>query len=438
MRVRLRLAFVLAIGCTASVAVDDAGLDGGPDAGRDAARADAGRDAGRDAGPDAGPAAWERLPGFADDCYFERALDPSAFSVGEWSPCPDGMAGCLVLDWNDAFPHIEPYASAAYHDGSRGYFVVWEAAAATSPIGSALVVDSDLSTISAWRDVGSSLGTCLLHIGLDDGHAGLMLSAISDDDPPSSRYRLYHAPLVEIAGMTEPSLTLTGDEVLPTNFVDALSVSATTVALRFAPSARVYVVEGSRYSVTAVADEGIAVEPIAVGHDVLYTSWYQFRGDESRIVHAALDAPQALLYYEPGTILTDLSTDGRDMVWLRITARDAGGTYTESEYWTAPFTADAAAIAPRQVGPRSGVTLNATVGEGLVAYTWVDRITYEHHIEVMDLADGSRRGYVLPLAPRRWWVRGPLWVTREEIAVGARGHAEETILRIQLSAFTPL
>ena len=68
------------------------------------------------------------------------------------------------------------------------------------------------------------------------------------------------------------------------------------------------------------------------------------------------------------------------------------------------------------------------------------------YIEVIDLADGSRRRFEIPTqataTTANWGATGMLWVTRDEVAVTAgyrdlsTGIRTETILRIDLSTLT--
>jgi hypothetical protein len=443
------LVLVICSACGTTHPAGDAGPDASTDAGpeivrdgaRDAARVDSGEEPDLDT-----QVGWVPLEGFPPECMMARAEHPEVLFRASFRPCGDAMPGCVEIPPDSRFSIRHFHSKAGHwHDGERGYFVVTESRSESETIN--VIADTEGGAYAAWRDAQVPGIACVGWTAVGDGYGAHGAIALRSPDGMASRtegpQRFYHAPLSEVGRLDEP--TFIADDVFRRgNSIGWIETSATSFLVRTDYSREVVIVEGDRWVTMAGSPRlGFADNTRLVGREGLWTAMGP-GPTEARLVVGGIDHEETVLHAEPGAALFDVETDGVDIVWRRTIRDSRTGEITTRELWTAPYTTDPAMFRPRRVvadlPPMA--TEVGTVGAGYYAFADQDQeVTYISTVYVIDLRDGSRWRYDLPLVPAHWYAHGAAWVTSDEVAVATStsdgmGGRRQTLIRIQLSAMT--
>ncbi len=372
----LALVSLAAVGCGACRATTpqprDAGFDGGQDAGSDSGQDaqidDAALDSAvGDAGPDP---LWTAVPGSADACVIEYARDPTAAYTPQWVACPAGAApGCERLAGQGG-PIGERFV-----DGELRVFVL--TGSATQYVN---VLTSHDAALQALRGPPPSDPCHLGFAGVGGGRAVFSTSTATD----ANHYDERQYVLAENASVWPPPAVVANR--VNANLADIFLVSATTYGARIEPAAEIEVYEGTRSSVLRGVGIGGSPEVMfLLGRDFFWEAWGA--GYVARIFQGTVDG--ASLFYETpdGSDLKGFGTDGIDMAWTQgYGPHPDGVTFDRYELWTAPYTTDPAALAPRLVGPI------AYEGMGVVGNGWyVHGTVGSDALTLVRLSDGARK-----------------------------------------------
>ena len=368
-------------GCSGGASRTDAGVDAGDagDAGRDGGR-DAGRDSGRDASSDAGgdtmgdsgvDPGWTLLPGNADGCTLEYARDASAVYTPQWTSCPAGSpVGCERLDMpSGAFglTFVGP-------EGFRFFVVLGDAETRFD------VVSTHDHALQALRGPAGLPCTGAM-VG---GGAGRIVFVTHTFLPDRMDERDY--PVGETDTVWGPPLRTVSR--LGDNVAQEILVSASAHAAAVQPAGILELYEGGR-TTSLRGRSGEELGPaFLIGGDVFWEGWGA--GYVVRVYHGDVATGATLFYETPdGSDLKGFATDGIDMAWTQgYGPRPGSFRFDRYELWTAPFTADTAALAPRRVAAVTNEGINV-VGDG-----WYMIGTAGPVIELVRLSDGTRK--VLP------------------------------------------
>lgn len=396
----------------------EAGLDGSSDVDLDAqVRLDA------DAGPDPG---WERLPGFPNDCYVERATRPENVLAVHWEPCLDALPACemAVLDWS-ILPLDRIYVLNGGND-AHGIFA-WSLIRGREAIA---VIVRDSSIALAWRTgpyadhsacsansaaSGDGVGVEAYSLTMDGVNHGFV-STVSWDRVAE----LGNDPWME-AGPLFPD----GDSL------GTPSTSATTFA-GVLLSGNILAVEPP--SSAAILGHG-GLGPVVVGHSVLW-NWGDPTGATG--IHVSrIGGTEMELYRAPaGLSVLGVRADGTWITWRSFTTTSTGDTL-----WAAPYRETPPLDARPLWGDIGSGGYSGTIGDGMFAYGANDSATGLPAVRVVDLSDGSRRSVLLPRFPdgTEWsLLADPAWVTRDEVAFPAGRISPtgrlQTVLRIDLTS----
>ncbi len=349
-----RALFVAVLGLVAGCegpAPPDAGRR---DAGRDAGRADAGRDAGRDgradAGSDAGriEAAWLPLAGLPDPrCQIAFAADPEATAGPlRFEPCP-GLAGCrrLVVDWESRQqPRFTIVGTAGDHDGANGYFAFTRGA---EPGWLWLVIARDdgrvLAVVRSPVPHPTEPFDCFMGpVGIGEGRTAFSVATGYGDGigpqvvilvDPDGSHRVVRTLLPAEVGsnnyiaVLRPGLDFIGAQVVPRQDILRVGLDGSLAWLTGDEPGSPYL--GSAIASSVVYDRYPA-------HDL----WIATGPERGRLLLAPTDSDAV-----------DVSSDGVDLVWAQMFNLVAPYEYDRVELWTAPFTTDPSALAPRRVAP---------------------------------------------------------------------------------------
>lgn len=392
--------------------------DGGRDAARDASRDAADRDTGMDVEGWWDEAGWVPMPGIPEPCVIERATNPSVLYQAEWTSCGDGCER-LVADSRLVRAFDE---TSGWHDGMRGYFFVVQRASDDS-LGRRMVVlaTTEGTALAAWRGPAAFGDDGVCQVGatsVGDGSAAFSIRRYMDG---SGEFMAYHAPLSEIALATVPIGSYPGADG------QEMVNSASTVAVERQPTGIAHVFEEGRDGTVGRTSEvpgsvhGLSV----VGQDLYYNEY----GSRWRAAYASLDRSAAIFREKADADVIMFATDGAACAWIEAYDRLPGSTWARAELWTAPYTDDAGALAPRYVRLLPGV-IEFTIGDGYIGY----RITIDgpQRIELHNLADGSRKTFV---APDGWVLpANPNYIANGEMLVRGRGAPGPTVFRVQLAS----
>ncbi|MBX3268698.1 MAG: hypothetical protein KF729_00470 [Sandaracinaceae bacterium] len=355
----------------------DAGRDAGSDAGHDAGPRDAGHDAGHDAGPsDPGWAPWVTL----EACTFERAERPEAVLRVDWEPC-DLVPSCLRPIQRGL------NTSRGWFDGGEGFFQVTsidDSRRATL----ALVAVSG-RTLAAWRYfLRRGEDVCLFDLGVGDGTIAIVPGYFDGTLSGRSIEHVFHGPLAALDEMVAP-VAIVSPGVQP----QTVAVSADVIA--FWTGAWAVAVDPATGRVVYLNEplEGIPQNVTVVGPHVLWEDW----ADLVRVAHADLGTAASLFHRaDPGDV-KGFGTDGVDLAWFEGYDRQPDGHYARLELWTAPYTRDPAALAPRRVRD-----MDLRGGSMYGGGWYLVRRGASAGYDIVDVRDGSLRrlesgGSTLPL-----------------------------------------
>ena len=409
---------------------NDAGVDGGRDAGFDAANevgSDARLDGGPDANVDAGPDPhWQRLPGFPDECYVERALHPENALSFHWENCTDELPACqmVTIDSSTApFDHI-----LAWNGGNdlRGS-VAWHLIEATGTH-DVIVITHDEVAIAAWRSNYRVAGaSCGPWVALGAATMGVDQQFVRGGE---SSHFVSVASLSDLTTLDSMVWTSTSELVPPGDFLQTPSASGTTFAGMLL-SGNILAVEPPNAEVLGQGDLG----PVVVGHSVLW-NWGDASG-ASGIHISRIGGTEVELYRAAaGTSVLGVRADGTWITWRSYTASSPGDTL-----WAAPYR-ETAPLDARPLWNDLSPGTSGTIGDGMLAHADQPEPGADLVIHVIDLADGSRREVALPdplPSGATWHISGEAaWVTRDEVAFPAfridGSHTTSTLVRIDLMA----
>lgn len=376
----------LAAGCGAcgttapSDAGQDAGFDAGFDAGRDGGARDAGRDAIVDAGfdADAGPdPEWTPLPEHETGCVIEYARNPQAVYTPSWVSCPAGMpAGCERLDMPQGV-----FLRANFRGPEIRIFV---GLPGTTVDGRIVVLAGHDRALLATRALGPvSCTTGFENVG--DGRAVFTTWTNTD----ASHYDERHYIVEETTNVWGPPVTRVNRP--SASAAEQFEISSLTYLAVLADASKIEVYEDARASV--LRGLGIPQATFLIGRDVFWEDWTS--GSLVSVYHGTVDSPGAVFFATPdGSDLKGFATDGIDMVWNQSYGpTPTGTTYERTELWTAPYTNDRLALAPRLVTVLPRQPLVTVVGDGWYGFgtaggTDLFRLNDGHHKHLAPLIDG--------------------------------------------------
>jgi len=374
----------------------DSGVDAGPaatDAGVDAGSADGGGDSGlRDGGVD--DPLWEPWLELASDCVVERAQNPSAtIPPRAWAPCSDGLDGCSQALGTGA---------RAWFDGEVGFLASGNIISASSRHVLRTITRTSGPTLAAWRlpdprDLIPNDRTCLLWLGLGDGHAVLIADYVDGRDPSRSRSILFFAPLEAIGSIDDP-LTDLPDGLLP----QRISVSREVIAIW--TGSAIHAIDPMSGRIERLDGElpGLPQSLTVVGSHVLWEDW----ADLVRVAHADLMTTGSLFHRaDPGDI-KGFRTDGRDFAWFQGYDRQPDRSYARLELWTAPYVRDPATLEPRMV------RLMEERGQSAYGGGWYVVLRGDpRRLDIVNIEDGTLRQWI----PEGGVSTPPLYVSEHEI-----------------------
>ncbi len=369
---------------------EDGGADASLDAGRDGGR-DAGYDAGRDAGYDAGPndpgwQPWVTL----EACSYERASNPEGVLRVDWAPCPEHLG----LDDCTAPTRAGLLASFGWFDAGTGYYRVTENGPGNLTMRILLSVDG--RTLAAWRYVRRyDNAACALDMGIGDGHVAIVPGYFDGDDASRHVEQVFYGPIDQLNELDAPVATISPG-VQPQH----VAVSSEVVAFWTGYWAiGVDPVTGDSTRLNE-ALPGTPQNVQVVGARVFWEDW----ADLVRIAVGDMSTPASILHRaDPGDV-KQFHTDGVTLTWLEGFDRRPDGIYDRLELWAAPYTDDAAALAPRMVR-RMELHNSAAYGGGW----YVVRRSDPRGYEIIDVRDGTRRWWLAPVSQE------PLYVSENEI-----------------------
>ncbi|NOY92928.1 MAG: hypothetical protein GXP55_17225 [Deltaproteobacteria bacterium] len=469
MLLRAALALVLAAitACSSAHSTPgDAGQDARVDARADAARADARRDTGIDARPDAHVDAgtdaradaradggagldadwlgcdpgWTPMPGIDADLELYYATNPSCLLPIAWESCG---TGCQRLVDDSRFQRA---MGEGWSDGGRHLFSLVEGNAALRTLDAEIITviaSADGEVRGAWRGSASgdrSRNARVGSVGGGNGWVGMQMPAhrfTAEGNFATYDERLYHAPLDALSRPLDPVLRLAPPVVSVEDTAQFVVASDTTLAAEVQPRGQVLVLEhgvahwlGGPGSATPATPQQVMVQ----GRDVYWLDFFEsYPG--VRLAHGSWSTESEVFYDIPGVDLVGFATDGHDFAWVQGYDYGAGG-YSHMELWTAPYTNDKSALAPRKVSDFVS-TPRGEIGAGMYATGYFSGSTYV--IRLHSLADGSKRDWRVPVGMAI--DGGALWVTADEVAFPGRMsiRGQRTIIRLSIAdAFTPV
>lgn len=442
MRAQVPLAALcVAVACSGGdVPRDTANRDGSVDApaihevGRDAVVSDTSPDDAPDATFDAplGPddPGWQRLPGFPDACFVERARQPEATLAFHWEPCTDGLPTCEMAVVDRSAGPLNTVAAS--HGGNDARSVlIWTLDRDDAP-GSMVVVSREDSVAGAWR-VGPFSSHYFCGAAAPAGPNGMGLELSSGTGTRASADLISVASWTNLGQLDAPTWNVSSDIVHAGDFLEAASASATTFA---AMTTTGHIVAVEPPDATLLGD---GAEPVVVAHAVLW-NWGDATGGTG--IHVAVLGGTEIELYRPpaGNHVYGVRADGEWIAWRGGLDDSTGASFPLNELWAAPYS-ESPPLDAQQIGTDlTGGGLNGTIGDGMFAYTGADATGTHQAMFVIDLAARTRREYVLPtdLGAVGWVFDGdPAWVTRTEVVIPATGGTTtrfHTALRIDLTA----
>lgn len=396
----------------------DASLDLGRDSSGDTAA-----DTSLDAGP-IGEAGWVPMPGYPEGCSIERATRPEVLFEPLWLSCG---AGCQYLAPEPRFQRT--FDTVGWHDGTQWWFVVIQSSDAQHR--EVIFAPDDGLAIAAWRGPGPRHpGVCQIGpTALADNAAAFGVRVLGEGLP--DQFRLYHASLDDIGHVTAPVAIRDPSMGVGSRGVQDLSVSRTTVAAEVQPAGVVIVFEGGASRILGGLASAVPGNPQHV-RVVGRTVWWEEWSYPISLVTGSL--AQEATYFRrtvPDDVLV-LGVDDGQMAWLEGYGWVAPTLpHERTELWTAAYTDDPAALAPRLLrevdswGP-------AVLGGGVYAFYTSDVGGANVRIELYDIADGRRRVFRSPegvgVADR------PLAITADEMLLKGRFEGVPTLFRITLAS----
>jgi hypothetical protein len=333
-----------------------------------------------------------------------------------------------------------------WSDGDRHLFTVVEGNAALPTLVAniiTVIASAEGEVFGAWRGSASGDRTKLARVGFVGGGNGWVgfdmpaHRATPDGNFATYDERLYHAPLSALSGPLDPILRLAPPVVSVAGGPQFVVASDTTWASEMPLRGQVLVVEhgvahwlGGPGSATPATPQQVMVQ----GRDVYWMDFFEsYPG--VRLAHGTWSTESEVFYDIPGVDLVGFATDGHDFAWVQgYDYGDAG--YSRMELWTAPYTNDKSALAPRKVSDFVS-TPRGELGAGTYVTGYLSGSTYV--VRLYALADGSKREWRVPDAMA---IDGDaLWVTADEVAFPGRMsiRGQRTVIRLSIAeAFTPV
>ncbi|MGF1466243.1 MAG: hypothetical protein ACFCGT_08925 [Sandaracinaceae bacterium] len=389
-----------------------------------------------------GPTEWRpvaSLPTTLAQCGLEWATVPPTALPWGWAPCVDGVCEVLTLPADGAV-----FRSPGVVVGGRAYvaFTVRADAAFLGgpPSHDFLVLLREDGPRSVWRRrLGpAGDGGCIAGAGttaLGQGSFAIGVVAWTDGlEPPADApltlfvdrvdadWREPQGAPVAASSLGQPERLTLSDEIL----------LAEGEELRLIDLADGEAAPRERLAPSAVVAERLAWGPDAV--------WLEVGVDLPRYARGGLDAPTELFLAPPDADVGGLATDGESWVWwqgygARCPIPLSCAPYERVELWTAPFTMDPEALAPRRVGAIRAPFLVARVGAGRAAFSQVlpgslpGDGTAPRELWTMDLETGEARAQPTPAGFSRAF---PWALTRDELYFRARADDGEHLMRVRL------
>lgn len=432
---------------TVLVALACSGGDSEPDAAEQGDAADAGtidvgfeeHDVGMDAtdvGSDAplppDDPGWERLPGFPDECFVERARQPEAVLAYHWEPCFDDMPACEMAIVDRSVAPLDRAVSLGGGNDARGV-LVWHLRGDRDSPYSYLALARGGSVAVAWRSGPFADGSYCDASPVASAE-GVGLEAWSAPRGGAYVGHVTIGPWDDLERLDAPVWNETRDVIPTGTFLQSFSVGGTTFAATVS-NGRIVAVEPPRAAVL-----GTGSEPVVVGRSVL---WNWSDATLATAIHISrIGGTETVLHVPPvGTHLYGVRSDGLWITWRGGIDDPTGVHFRLNELWAAPYRETAPLDARRLWTDLGQSGYNGTIGDAMFVYVTADETGTHAAIRVVDLADGSRRTYTVTTdftSSQGWFLSGDAaWVTRDELAFPAH-HIDgtalaRTVLRIDLT-----
>lgn len=413
----------------------DAGQDAGLDAGsRDAGARDASvRDAGNDAGTDDG--VWMAIPGVPPECEAAVAIDPAAvLGALAFEPCPDRTA-CrqLVVDWPAARDGWTFGLGSAYHDGTRGYFLL-NHPDPEAPDGRMwrIVATDDGAVVALFRAREGTRG-CVAYTGaIGEGKIVLAFHALDSGGP----YWFAGADFAAAAA----SAHLVATVPLPAgSVVQALRVGAQQIFYRADRESALYHL-GWDGAVGRIDDAtGARIDGFpgsVIGHDFVFDR----QGPGRTAIVISTDAAPPRVLVDPADPDSEAvlhnRTDGRTIAWLQGYRRVGGSwlTYERVDLYASDFATSAADIRPILLATMAGPNIHPSVIAGFGHAVVSD----SSMMRFFRLAD--RHETVLAPPPGELWTGFVRYVGPRELMLVAgtlRPDVDRTVVLLDYTALEP-
>lgn len=414
----------------------DAGQDAGLDAGsRDAGTRDANvRDAGLDAGP--GDGIWRVIPGVPPACEAAVAIDPTAVLAAlAFEPCPDRTA-CrqLVVDWPARRDGWTFGVGSAYHDGTRGYFLL------NHP-------DPEAPDSRMWRIVATDEGAvialfrgrqgprgCKMYAGAIG--EGKIVIALVDTSSDTSPFWFVGADFAAPAA----SAHLVATVILPAvSGVQALRVGAEQIVYRADWASTLYRL-GWDGTVRRIDDAtGARIDGFpgdVLGHDFVFDR----QGPGRTAVVISTDGAPPRVLVDPADPDSEAvihnRTDGRTIAWLQGYRRVGGSwlTYERVDLYASDYAASAAEIRPVLLAPMASPNIQRSVLAGF-GHTVVSDSSMMRFFRLAD-----RHETVLAPPPGELWTGFVRYIGPREVMLVAgtlRPDIDRTIVLLDYTALEP-
>lgn len=419
-RSAISLAVLALFACTRSDAPADALADGAdarldvervdappPDASEASAdvSADAPEDDVPDVPSDAGPTdpEWATFAEGPPGCVAERATYPERVLSVEWLPCM-GTVACVRsrLSATDMIPR----AVSRLSDG-RWWFGLNSLAI---PVVSVAMAED--GAIAAWRSPGLA-GDNLCALG---GLAlrGDAVAFLFQHSVASQLTAVFYAgTAATLPSLDAPVRTLGPDELQRLGVQRVLFDGSTIGGDLDGAAGYALDVATGTFRVLRPLTPVLGVSDVNLVDGRVYW-WARY---DLILEGSAFDGPNSFIDGPPGFEMGAFAADAAHVVWLQGYDRDTSlGGWARLELWAAPYTTDAAALAPRLVRalPAGWGTARLVLGDGIVGQRHVEADSTTT-VEMFDLADGRRRRFrvpddvvfddVLHVSAQRVWLR---------------------------------